>query len=102
MLFKRSIPEALPLVKWFLWILSFRLGALLFCGTYCLQWKWPFVLKFSEISMEKRQEILKNWSNEKRWWMPLRDVFVLLKLTFFYTLFSRVIFLIHFMFLICG
>ncbi|KAL5059730.1 hypothetical protein RYX36_031334 [Vicia faba] len=89
MLFKRSVPEALPLVKWILRILSFRLGTLLLCGTYCLQWKWPFVLKFSEIALEKRQEMLKSWSNAKCWWLPLRDVFVLLKLSFFYTLFSR-------------
>ncbi|KAJ1416619.1 Long-chain-alcohol oxidase [Sesbania bispinosa] len=88
LLFNRSIPEALSLVSWVLLILSFRLGTLLLCGTLCLSWKWPFIHKFSEISLEKREEILKNWSRENRW-IPLRIVFVLIKLVCFYTLFSR-------------
>ncbi|XP_004493801.1 long-chain-alcohol oxidase FAO2 [Cicer arietinum] len=89
MLFKKSIPKAMPLVRWILLILSFRLGTLLLCGTLCLHWKWPFVLKFTEISLEKREKILNNWSREK-FWIPLRVVFVLIKLVFFFTLFSRV------------
>ncbi|KAL9285063.1 hypothetical protein ACSQ67_024593 [Phaseolus vulgaris] len=88
LLHKRVVPEALSLVGWVLWILSFRLGTLLICGRLCLDWKWPFIHKFSEISLEKREEILRNWSREKRW-VPLRLVFVLIKLIFFYTFFSR-------------
>lgn len=88
LLFKKSAPEAIPLVRWILWILSFKLGTLFLCGTLCLHWKWPFVLKFSEISLEKREEILKKWSKENKW-TPLRAVFVLIKIVFFYTLFSR-------------
>lgn len=87
--FNRSFPEALSLVSWVLLILSFRLGTLLLCGTLCLDWRWPFIHKFSEIPLEKREEILKRWSREKRW-IPLRLVFVLTKLVCFYNLFSRV------------
>nr|KYP62436.1 putative GMC-type oxidoreductase Rv0492c/MT0511/MT0512 family [Cajanus cajan] len=88
LLFKRCLPEAVSLVSWVLWILSFRLGTLLLCGRLCLDWKWPFINKFSEISLDKREEILKKWSREKRW-VPLRLVFVVIKLVFFYNFFSR-------------
>ncbi|XP_027350019.1 long-chain-alcohol oxidase FAO2 [Abrus precatorius] len=88
LMFKRTVPEALLLVSWVLWILSFRLGTLLLCGSLCLEWKWPFVNKFSEISLEKREKILNQWSREKRW-VPLRIVFVLIKLVCFYNIFSR-------------
>ncbi|XP_045812792.1 long-chain-alcohol oxidase FAO2-like [Trifolium pratense] len=86
--FKKSAPEAIPLMSWILWILSFKLGTLFLCGTLCLHWKWPFILKFSEISLEKREQILKKWSKENRW-IPLRMVFVIIKLAFFYNLFTR-------------
>ncbi|GAU43435.1 hypothetical protein TSUD_334980 [Trifolium subterraneum] len=88
LLFKRCVPEAYPLVRWILWLLSFKLGTLFLCTTHCLHWKWPFVLKFSEISLEKREEILKKWSKENSW-VPLRVVFVVIKLIFFYNLFTR-------------
>lgn len=88
------MPEALSLVSWVLWILSFRLGTLFICGRLCFNWKWPFIHNFSEITLDKREEILRNWSREKRW-VPLRIVFLLIKLAFFYTFFSRVSFKIE-------
>ncbi|KAK7284138.1 hypothetical protein RJT34_18878 [Clitoria ternatea] len=88
LLFKRAMPEAVLLVSWVLWILSFRLGTLLLCGSLCLDGKWPFIHSFSEISLEKREEILRKWSREKRW-VALRIVFVLIKLVCFFNFFSR-------------
>jgi hypothetical protein len=44
--------------------------------------------------LEKREEILKKWSKENSW-VPLRVVFVVIKLIFFYTLFTRVMLLIR-------
>ncbi|KAK2417828.1 long-chain-alcohol oxidase FAO4A [Trifolium repens] len=88
LLFKKCVPEAYPLVRWILWLLSFKLGTLFLCTTHCLHWKWPFVLKFSDISLKKREEILNKWSKENSW-VPLRVVFVVIKLIFFYTLFTR-------------
>ncbi|KAL2321069.1 hypothetical protein Fmac_030038 [Flemingia macrophylla] len=88
LMFKRCLPEAVSLVSWVLWLLSFRLGTLLLCGSLCLDWKWPFIHDFSEISLDKREEILKRWSREKRW-VLLRLVFVVIKLVFFYNFFSR-------------
>jgi hypothetical protein len=52
------------------------------------------VLKFSDISLKKREEILNKWSKENSW-VPLRVVFVVIKLIFFYTLFTRVMLLIR-------
>ncbi|KAK7245343.1 hypothetical protein RIF29_40183 [Crotalaria pallida] len=89
LLFKKGVPQALPLLRWVLRILSFRLGTWLLCGNICLDWKWPFIHKFSEISLEKREQILKRWTRENRW-IPLRVVFVLIKLFSFYNFFSRV------------
>ncbi|KAG5086445.1 hypothetical protein JHK82_053842 [Glycine max] len=67
LLYKRTVPEAVSLVSWVLWILSFRLGTLLLCGRLSLDWKWPFIRKFSEISLEKREQIFRNWTREKSW-----------------------------------
>ena len=88
----RALPQAVSLVSTVLKILSFRLGTLLLCGHLCLDWKWPFIHKFSEMPLEKREKILKKWSKEKRL-IPLKLVFVLIKLFCFYTFFTRVIYL---------
>lgn len=85
----RALPQAVTLVSTVLKVLSFRLGTLLLCGRLCLDWKWPFIHKFSEMPLENREEVLKKWSKEKRL-IPLRLVFVLIKLFCFYTFFSRV------------
>ncbi|RYR52932.1 hypothetical protein Ahy_A06g027789 [Arachis hypogaea] len=87
-MFKRVMPQAWSLVSWVLWILSFRFGTLLLCGKDCLEWKWPFIHKFSEIPLNKREEILRKWSRENHW-RPLRIVFVLIKLVSFYNFFTR-------------
>ncbi|KAE9621893.1 hypothetical protein Lal_00032366 [Lupinus albus] len=89
LLFKRGSPEALLVLSWVLYIMSFRLGTLLLCGTICLDWNWPFIHKFSEISLDKREQILKKWTRETKL-IPLHLVFVLIKLFSFYNFFSRV------------
>ncbi|XP_057985027.1 long-chain-alcohol oxidase FAO2-like isoform X2 [Hevea brasiliensis] len=53
----------------------------------CFDWNWPFIHKFSEISLEKREEILKKWSREK-FFIPLRVVFAAVKIFCLYTFFS--------------
>ncbi|KAI9119103.1 hypothetical protein K1719_009778 [Acacia pycnantha] len=89
LLHKRIQPEAQFVVSLILRILSFRLGTLLLCGKIALDRKWPFVLKFSELSIDKRELILQNWSREKRL-VPLRIAFLIIKIIFFYNFFSRV------------
>ncbi|EXB53500.1 Long-chain-alcohol oxidase FAO2 [Morus notabilis] len=89
MVVKKALPPAASLVSWVLKILSFRLGTLLLCGFICFDWKWPFLHKFSEMSLEKREAVLKKWSKQRRF-VPLRLAFVLIKLFCFFTFFSRV------------
>jgi long-chain-alcohol oxidase len=90
---KRSVPQAAFLVSLVLKILSFRMGTLLLCGYLCFDTKWPFILNFSSISLEKREEILKKWSREKLL-LPLRMVFAVTKIFCFFNFFSRVIMLL--------
>jgi hypothetical protein len=91
---KRCLPQAVFLVSFILKMLSFRLGTLLLCGYLCFDRKWPFILNFSEISLEKREEILKKWSRARRL-VPLRIAFVVIKMFCFFNYFSRVMLLIH-------
>lgn len=83
-----GLKEAVLIVKLILKVLSFRLGTLLLCGFMCFDWNWPFMHKFSEISPEKREEILKKWSRET-FFMPLRIVFLAVKIFSLYVFFSR-------------
>ena len=92
---KRCLPRAVVLLRIVLNILSFRLGTLLLCGFSCLDWRWPFILKFSDMSLEKREEILKSWTR-KRGLLPLRLVFVVIKIFCLYTFFSMVILFTHY------
>ncbi|KAL8140397.1 hypothetical protein V2J09_006418 [Rumex salicifolius] len=84
----KGLPEAAFLVKIVLKLLSTRLGTLLLCGFVCLDRSWPFVHNFSEISLDKREQILQRWSKESRW-TPLRITFALLKVACFFALFSH-------------
>ncbi|KAK7858743.1 long-chain-alcohol oxidase fao2 [Quercus suber] len=84
---KRCLPRAVVLLRIVLNILSFRLGTLLLCGFSCLDWRWPFILKFSDMSLEKREEILQSWTR-KRGLLPFRLVFVVIKIFCLYTFFS--------------
>ncbi|CAB4321775.1 unnamed protein product [Prunus armeniaca] len=64
-----------------------QIRTLLLCGHRCLSWKWPFIHSFSEMSLEKREEVLKKWSKEKLV-RTLRLMFLVVKIFCFYTFFS--------------
>ncbi|KAL5863803.1 hypothetical protein ACOSQ3_001317 [Xanthoceras sorbifolium] len=87
-LVERSLPKALFLVCLVLKILSYRLGTLLLCGYVCFDLKWPFIHNFSEISVEKREQILQRWSRERRL-IPLRVVFAMIKVFCLFYFFAR-------------
>lgn len=86
-LVKRGLPEGLSIVKLVLKLLSSRLGTLLVCGLISLNWKWPFVHKFSELPVKKRETILQKWSAET-FLFPLRIVFLLIKIMCCFVFFS--------------
>ncbi|KAL5990504.1 hypothetical protein ACLOJK_011406 [Asimina triloba] len=81
---KRSQPDAVALIRVVLWLLSTGLGTLILCGRACVVGKFPFITKFSDLGVEKREQILKRWSTQKSI-LPLRLVFVLLKVFCLYT-----------------
>ncbi|KAM7496126.1 hypothetical protein LguiA_020540 [Lonicera macranthoides] len=85
-LVSRGLPEAVFIVSLILKFLSTRLGTLLLCGYICLNWKWPFIHNFSELSLKKREVILQKWSRQS--FLPLRIAFATLKIICFYTFFT--------------
>ncbi|XP_050206793.1 long-chain-alcohol oxidase FAO2-like [Mercurialis annua] len=85
---RRGLKELVLLVKLLLKILSFRLGTLLLCGFMCLDWNWPFIHNFSEISLPKREQIIKKWKTQK-YFFPLRVFFVAIKIFCLYVFFAR-------------
>ncbi|EOA16080.1 hypothetical protein CARUB_v10004212mg [Capsella rubella] len=84
MIVKNGRSEAVKVLRIILMILSFRFGTLLLCGSLCLDKSWPFVLKFSELPLDRREEILRKWSRKSGFLLPFRITFFLSK---FYTLF---------------
>lgn len=93
-----GLPEAVKLITVLLMLLSTRLGSLLLCGFVCLSWRWPFVLKFSELSVKQRGEILLKWSKQS-FVIPLRLAFVVLKIMCCYIAFTLVSFYVHHFFI---
>lgn len=89
MIVKRAQPEALDAMRLFLKMLSLRLGTFLLCGKICFDWKWPFIHKFSELSLDKREQVLNKWSRGKLV-ITIRLMFMVVKMFCFYTFFSRV------------
>lgn len=87
---KRYPPEAVFLVKLILMLLSTKLGTLLVCGSICFDTKWPFIHSFHDLNLNKREKILQKWSNTYTSYIPLRLVFLVLKLMVFYIFFSLV------------
>ncbi|PWA51425.1 long-chain-alcohol oxidase FAO2 [Artemisia annua] len=85
---KRYPSDALFLLKIVLILLSTKLGTLLLCGTICFDTKWPFIHSFSDLSVTKREKILQKWSNTPSSYIPLRIVFMVVKLMCFYIFFT--------------
>ncbi|KAJ0970445.1 hypothetical protein J5N97_023322 [Dioscorea zingiberensis] len=84
---KRGIKEGVALFSLVLWLLGTRLGTLLLCGTLSLSKGFPFINSFSDMALDKREQVLKRWTKEKVF-IPLKLVFVLAKIFCFYTFYS--------------
>lgn len=89
LLVRRCLPDSVMLASIVLKILSTRLGTLLLCGFICLDWRWPFIHNFSEMSLGNREIVLQRWSRQS-YFPLLRIVFLVMKLLCIYTFFSRV------------
>ncbi|CAJ1978758.1 unnamed protein product [Sphenostylis stenocarpa] len=86
---KRSLIEAVILVRVILWLLATRLGTLLICGFLCLGEKWPYINNFSNISLEKREKIMQKWLKH-RFLTPIRLAFAYIKVLCLFVFYSWV------------
>ncbi|KAI3682640.1 hypothetical protein L1987_82758 [Smallanthus sonchifolius] len=85
---KRYPGDAVFFMKFILILLSTKLGTLLICGSICLDTKWPFIHSFSDLDLNKREKILQKWSNTHKSLLPIRIVFMMIKLMCFYIFFT--------------
>ncbi|PWA83666.1 Alcohol dehydrogenase, long-chain fatty [Artemisia annua] len=89
LLVKRGFLEAVLVVRLVLKLLSTRLGTLFVAGSLCLSHKWPFVNKFSEIPLQKREKIVQKWLRHS-FLTPIRLGFVFIKTLCCLVFFSQV------------
>ncbi|KAK1421087.1 hypothetical protein QVD17_23177 [Tagetes erecta] len=89
LLVKRGFFEAVMVVRLVLKLLSTRLGTLFVAGSLCLSHKWPYINKFSEISLQKREKIVQKWLKHS-FLTPIRLGFVFIKSLCLLTFFSQV------------
>ncbi|GJN20849.1 hypothetical protein PR202_gb08278 [Eleusine coracana subsp. coracana] len=83
----RCVWEAVVLVKIVLWILTTKVGTFALCGRLCVTSKFPYVCKFADMPVERREEVLKRW-NRARW--PLKITFVVIKILCHYAFYTMV------------
>ncbi|KAJ6828782.1 long-chain-alcohol oxidase FAO1-like [Iris pallida] len=86
---KRCQKEAVFLVRLVLWLLATRLGTLLLCGSLSLRRGFPFVCKFSDMAVEKREEVLKRW-NRGETLRLLRLAFVTVRIVCLFIFYSMI------------
>ncbi|KAI3852578.1 hypothetical protein MKX03_019997 [Papaver bracteatum] len=86
---KRGLTHGFIMVRLVLLMLSTRVGTLLLCGSLCFSKEFPFVKKFKDISLEKRDRILQNWSRSK-YLILTRAAFAMIKSFCFYIFFTRI------------
>lgn len=82
--------EEMMVVKLVTTLLSTRLGTLLLSGFLCISHKWPYIHKFSEISLHKREKILQKWF-KNGYISPIRLGLLLIKSICLLVFFSQVI-----------
>ncbi|TKY70185.1 Long-chain-alcohol oxidase FAO4A [Spatholobus suberectus] len=73
------------LLKLVLWLLSTWFGTIIFCGMACLSTQFPFVHSYPDLSLQKRQEIMRSWSLSylRHFRMLFRTIKLLTLLIFF-------------------
>jgi hypothetical protein len=97
-LVKKVLREAVILIRVILCLLSTRLGTLLLCGRLSLCGKGPFIFKFKDMPLERREEVLKRWSRAQFLFL-LRVGFLVVKILtnfIFYSYVSSFIYIFFF------
>ncbi|TKY66734.1 Long-chain-alcohol oxidase FAO1 [Spatholobus suberectus] len=89
MLMKRSLIEAVILIRVVLWLLATGLGTFLLCGFLCLGEKWPYINNFSNMSLENREKVMQKWLKH-RFLTPIRLAFTYIKVLCLFVFFSWV------------
>ncbi|KAK1411259.1 hypothetical protein QVD17_37806 [Tagetes erecta] len=89
LLVNRAFFEAVMVVRLVLKLLSTRAGTLLVAGSLCFTSKRPYVCKFSEISLDKREKIVRKWFRHS-FLTPIRLGFVFIKSLCLLVSFSQV------------
>jgi long-chain-alcohol oxidase len=89
LLIKRFKKDARILVRVILSLLATRLGTFMLCGFLCKSRDSPFIRKFSDLPLERREIVLRKWSRETRC-IPLRMFFVVIKILSQYIFYSMV------------
>lgn len=85
----RCIWEAGVLVRIILWILATRVGTLALCGRRCVSGEFPYVRRFADMPVERREAALKRW-NATRWLVPLKIIFALIKVLCHFVFYTAV------------
>ncbi|CAD6205327.1 unnamed protein product [Miscanthus lutarioriparius] len=85
----RCVWEAVVLVNVVLWILSTKVGTLALCGRLCISGKFPYVRKFADMPVERREEALSQWS-KARCLFPLKITFVVIKILSHYAFYTTI------------
>ncbi|KAK1379768.1 Long-chain-alcohol oxidase [Heracleum sosnowskyi] len=87
-LMKKGFLEAVLVVRLVVRILSTRLGTFLLCGFLCVDNKWPYLNKFSSLSLQKREQVVQKWY--KNWLLtPIRLGFIFIKFLSLLIFFSQ-------------
>ncbi|KAK1390679.1 Long-chain-alcohol oxidase [Heracleum sosnowskyi] len=88
-LMKRGFFEGVFVVRLVVRILCSRLGTFVLCGSLCLGDKWPYLKKFSHMSLERRERVVQNWFRN-RFIPPIRLGFIFIKFLCVLIFFSHV------------
>lgn len=81
-------PEVLNILRKVLWLLSTYLGTFLLAGRHSLSTEFPFVLRFGDLAVEKRERVLLDWSTSSLSFFRL--IFKVFKGTLMWNHFTRV------------
>ncbi|KAF6983417.1 hypothetical protein CFC21_001606 [Triticum aestivum] len=86
--FTRCVWEAGLLVHVTLWLLCTRLGTLALCGRLCVSGEFPYVRRFADMPVGRREEALRRWTRA-RWLIPVKIAFAMVKTLCFNVFYTK-------------